>query len=150
VTLIEELSGLVQALDAAGVEYGLVGALALAVWGSPRATQDIDLLVRADALERAREVARTRGFVLEALPIRFQDGMELRRVTKIDPAGGHLTLDLILVSPNLEAVWSSRQSVPFGEFPLQVVSRDALIAMKLSAGRPQDLVDVQRLQEQDR
>jgi hypothetical protein len=32
----------------------------------------------------------------------------------------------------------------------QVVSRDALIALKLAAGRPQDLVDVQRLKEMNR
>jgi hypothetical protein len=150
VTLIDELSTLVQALDAAGVDYALAGALALAVWGSPRATQDIDLLVQADALERAREVARANGFLLDALPIRFADGMELRRVTKLDPDGSHLTLDLILVDANLQAVWASRRAVAFGKAQLQVISRDALIAMKLAAGRPQDLADVRRLQEQDR
>ena len=149
-TLIEELSALVRAFDAAHIEYGLVGALALAVWGSPRATQDIDLLVRADALVRAKEVARTLGFSLDALPQQFQDGMELHRVTKIDPSGTHLTLDLILVNAQLEDVWSSRQTVPFGETALRVISRDALIAMKLTAGRPQDLADVRRLEEQDR
>ncbi|MCA9670053.1 MAG: hypothetical protein KC503_30870 [Myxococcales bacterium] len=31
-----------------------------------------------------------------------------------------------------------------------VISRDALIAMKVWAGRPQDAADVQRLQESDR
>jgi len=73
--LHEELVSVVGALDANGVEYALVGGLALAVWGAPRAT---------DAL------------------------------------------------------------------PVCVISREALIAMKVAAGRPQDQADVIKLQEQDR
>ncbi len=85
-TLIEELSALVRALDEDKVEYALVGGLAVAVWGIARATKDIDLLVeRADA-ERAAAVAKGCG----------------------------------------------------------------LIAMKLAAGRAQDLADVQKLRETDR
>jgi hypothetical protein len=50
--LIAELEALVSALDAEKVEYALCGGLALAVHGYPRATKDIDLLVRADSTER--------------------------------------------------------------------------------------------------
>jgi hypothetical protein len=108
------------------------------------------MLLLPDALDRAKATARTLGFVLEALPMRFHDGMEMRRVTKISPEGSQLTLDFILVDANLAPAWASRQQIPFGAATLRVVSRDALIAMKLSAGRPQDLADIQRLQEQDR
>jgi hypothetical protein len=33
---------------------------------------------------------------------------------------------------------------------MRVVSREGLISLKLAAGRPQDLADVQRLREVDR
>jgi hypothetical protein len=149
VTLLEELAVLVAALDAADVEYALVGGLAVAVWGAPRATKDIDLLVRPERLQAALEVADARGYRLRALPMRFKDGMELQRVSKVD-AGELLTVDYLLVNPNLEAVWQSRQKLAILAGPIWVISRSALIQMKVAAGRPQDAVDIQSLQDLDR
>jgi hypothetical protein len=149
VTLLEELTSMVAALDAAGVEYALAGGLAVAVWGAPRATQDIDLLVRPEALDQAVDAARARGFVLPALRMTFSDGMEVQRVSKVD-AGALLSVDFLLVGPPLEPVWQSRTKLAIATGPIWVVSRDALIQMKLTAGRPQDALDIQRLQELDR
>jgi len=137
------------ALERGKAEYALVGALAVAVHGAPRATTDIDLLVHRDALERVREVAHAQGFTLEALPLRFRDGMELRRLTKIAD-GDHLTLDLILVDASLLPVWESRERIETEAGAVWVAGREALIQMKLAAGRPQDVYDIERLQELDR
>ena len=67
--LFEELMALVAELDASGIEYALAGGLAVAVWGAPRATKDIDLLVMPESVARAKAVAARRGFTLEAAPI---------------------------------------------------------------------------------
>ena len=148
--LYEELRGVLAALDGASVDYALVGALAVAVWGAPRATKDIDLLVRAEDLPRAMEAVRSLGFTLEALPFQFKDGSELQRVNKVDAAGHLMTVDFMLVDPNLEPVWNSRTRLPFAEGQVAVVSRDALIGMKARAARPQDLIDIQNLKDLDR
>jgi len=139
----------VDALDTQRIDYALAGALALAVHGVARATTDIDLLVRPeDAGAAAAAVARI-GFTVEALPLRFSDGMEVRRVTKLQ-GGESLTLDLLLVDENLEEAWRSRTSHDTGDGPLWVISRDALIGMKARAGRTSDLADIERLRELDR
>ena len=148
--LLDELRGVLGALDDAGVPYALVGALAVAVWGAPRATKDIDLLVRAEDLERGRIAVRREGFTLEAFPLEFKDGTTVQRVSKIDAEGNLMTLDFMIVDRNLEAAWVSRLRLPFGDRQVSVVSRDALIAMKVRAGRPQDVMDVQNLKDGDR
>jgi predicted nucleotidyltransferase len=99
VTLLEQLRAILAALDHAGIEYALVGGLAVAVWGGPRATQDIDLL---------------------------------------------------LVDTNLEPIWESRRQLDVEGTPIWVISREALIQMKLAAGRTRDVQDVERLEEIDR
>ncbi len=147
--LQEELAGIVTALDQGGVEYALVGGLAVAVWGAPRMTQDIDLLVQAADADRAVQVAKGCGFTFESFPMEFKDGMELRRVSKV-VGQAHLFVDFILVNANLEAAWQSRRPVPYGGRALAVISRDALIKMKVAAGRPQDMLDVAALKETDR
>lgn len=148
-TLLDQLVTVVGALEAAGIEHALVGGLAVAVWGVPRATQDIDLLIRPESVEPALQALDPIGFRIRALPMTFQDGMSLQRVSKIE-GGALLTLDLILVDANLESVWVSRTRVELAGSPLWVVSREALIRMKAAAGRPRDLLDIQNLEELDR
>ena len=147
--LFAEFTGLVSALDEAGVDYAVVGALALAIHGVPRATTDIDLLVPPGAVEAALRVGRTRGFLLEADPLTFRDGMVVRRLNKFE-GEDHLTLDLIVVNENLTPAWASRLRVESEDGPIWVVSREALVRMKATAGRPQDLADIDSLREQDR
>lgn len=149
-TLFDELRALIRALDASGVEYALAGGLAVAVWGVPRATKDIDLLIQSESLAKAKEAARACGFALEALPFEFKDGTHLHRVNKVDPAGDLLTVDFMLVDANLEAAWVGRRRMPFAGGAIVVVGRDALIAMKALASRPQDIADIQSLKDLDR
>lgn len=147
--LYDELHRVVGALDAAGVPYGLVGGLALAVHGVPRATTDIDLLVLPADVDRALAAVRPLGFRFEAGPMRFPDGMRIRRVSRIE-GGETLTLDLLLVDEQLETAWASRREIATERGTLRVIGRDALVAMKVRAGRARDLADVERLQEDDR
>jgi len=140
-----ELVALIRALDAADIDYALCGALALAVYGAPRATKDIDVLAIKDDAERIRAVAREAGFVFEALPMEFTGtGVEIQRYTKLVD-GRPLLFDVLWVSAKLETVWRERQRIAWEGGELSVVSRDGLITLKLTAGRPQDLVDVQSL-----
>lgn len=149
-TLFDELRALVAALDETGVEYALAGGLAVAVWGAPRATKDIDLLVQTESLPAAMAAARKCGFTLEALPFEFKDGTQLQRVNKVDSAGDLLTVDFMLVDKNLAPAWSGRMRLPFADGAIVVVGREALIAMKALAGRPQDIADIQNLKDGDR
>lgn len=148
-TLLEQLRAILAALDGAGIEYALVGGLAVAVWGAPRATQDIDLLVRPESVDAIVAVIEPLGFRFRALPITFSDGMQLQRVSKIEN-GVLLTVDLLLVDANLEPTWASRRQIEVEGKPIWVISREALIQMKLAAGRTRDVQDVERLEEIDR
>ena len=49
--LYVELRRIAEALDAAGVAYALAGGLAVSIYTTPRATEDIDLLIRRELLE---------------------------------------------------------------------------------------------------
>lgn len=148
--LYEELLALTTAFEAARVAYALCGGLAVAVHGAPRFTKDIDILIQPVDAARAKAVAKALGFSAESLPMRLKATGELQRVVKFGPASEILMLDLLLVGDELEPVWASREQLSVGGKPLWVVSRAGLVSMKLAAGRPQDLVDVQNLAEMER
>jgi len=152
--LIAELERVIDALDAAGVEYALCGGLALAVHGHPRATKDIDILLRPEALDEGLAAARTVGFDIPARKMTFglKTGhvREVQRVSKLDPETGQLlVLDFLLVNAELESAWSGRIAVRSGERHLTVVSRDGLATMKRIAGRKQDQADLAKLEGTD-
>jgi len=148
VNLVDELLGLVESLNGAGVEYAVCGGIAVAIHGYPRFTKDIDLLIRASDLDRVRTAAKPRGFVLEGGRLCFGAGTQKEReVFRLSKADGPelLTLDLLLAGPALEEVWNSRQRVEWRGQRVWVVSRDGLVRMKRMAGRLQDLADVEHL-----
>jgi hypothetical protein len=96
------------------------------------------------------DALQTCGFTLKALPLEFKDGTCIQRVNKVDPTGNLMTVDLMLVDRNLASAWASRSRLPFGDGQVVAVSREALIAMKALAARPQDLADIANLKDGDR
>ena len=149
-TLLEELSQLISALDENKIEYAVCGGLALAIHGFARATLDIDILIRAESLEKAYKIGAENGFDIRGLDISFKErAVEIRRVSKIDSNGEVLSLDLLMVTPHVEDVWETREEIEFLGNRLSVVSREGLIKMKTLAGRPQDLADISRLENEE-
>lgn len=146
--LKEELFLIADTLTAGSIEYALCGGVAVAVHGYPRATRDIDLLLREEDLERATGVLAGVGYDLAAGVIPFDTGLptarRVYRVSKVE-GGDFLTLVLILVSPFLEDVWADRGRHQVQGKSLDVVSRQGLAKMKRAAGRPQDLADLRAL-----
>lgn len=149
-TLLDELSQLISAFDENGLEYAVCGGLSMAIHGFVRATIDIDVLIRAESLEKAYKVAETKGFDIRGLDISFKErAVEIRRVSKIDDEGEVLSLDFLLVTPQVEDVWETRETIDFLGRKLWVVSREGLLKMKRLAGRPQDLADIERLENEE-
>ncbi len=145
--LYREFRAVLDVLEEDGVEYTVVGALALAVHGVARATQDIDLLIRAEDLDAALTAVARCGFDLPAEPMTFSDsGVSIQRVSKAEPEG-LLTLDLLQNGPGLQHVWDTRERVETPEGGLWVASRAGLMKMKAASGRLRDLADIRALEE---
>lgn len=142
--LYAELVAIVAQLDAHDIDYALCGALALAVHGAPRATKDIDILARKSDADAVRDRVREAGYTFEALPMTFSSGIEVQRFSKLID-GRPLLLDVLWAEGNLTPIWGRRIQVQWKDGAIWVVSRDDLITLKITAGRPQDLADVQAL-----
>jgi hypothetical protein len=152
IDLFDELKALVSGFEAGAVDYALCGGLALAVHAIPRATVDIDVLVPASALERAKVEARRLGFVIEANPMKFAKGaVEIHRLSKIDADSGDLLmLDLLVVTSKTQRAWESREELELEHGRLFVVSKTGLIALKSLRGSGQDKEDIRQLKKKPR
>jgi hypothetical protein len=75
--------------------------------------------------------------------------VEIRRVSKIDDDGEVLSLDYLLVTPRVEDVWETKENLIWQDKSLWIVSREGLIKMKKLAGRAKDLIDVDRIENEE-
>lgn len=146
--LKEQLELLVGALAEASVPFAICGGIAVTIHGAPRLTDDLDLLVPGAEIDAAKRIAATVGFDLPTAPMTFgagtPDPRTVHRVSKLDE-DELLTLDLIVVSGQLEEVWRDRVIVEWEGRRVPVVSRRGLLTMKRLAGRPKDLLDIASL-----
>ena len=110
---------------------------------------DIEVLIQPASLDEAYRVAKEHGYNIRGLDISLKErAVEIRRVSKIDADGEALSLDLLLVTPQVQDVWERREAINFLGTQLFVVSRQGLTRMKQLAGRPQDLIDIERLENE--
>ncbi|MDQ2921287.1 MAG: hypothetical protein M3R52_06730 [Acidobacteriota bacterium] len=147
--LYNEFRLLIAALDEHQIDYAICGGLAMAIYDRPRATVDIDLLIMSESLDRVIAIATTLGYTIRGLDMTFAKGaVEIRSISKIDNQTGHvLSLDLLLVTPEIRQVWDSRIEADWEGGILSVVSREGLISLKRMRSSAQDLADILALQE---
>jgi hypothetical protein len=149
IDLTGELKALITILEEQNIDYALCGGLAMAVHGYYRTTDDIDVLIRSESLEKTKTIARNLGYTIEAQPMIFAKGaVEMRRLSKIDRESGFvLSLDMLLVTPQTEEAWASRTEFEWANQRLKVVSREGLVALKLLRNNGIDQEDIKYLQE---
>jgi len=150
--LYKEFKALVNELQSEGLEYALCGGLAMAVYAIPRATTDIDILVEKSSVTKVEKIARRRGFEIKALPMSFKGGsIIINRLSKIEKESGDiLSLDILVVTSEIEPIWVTRKEMKWDNGKFWVVSREGLIKLKSIRGSLQDKSDIEALKEDRR
>ena len=142
--LLLELKNLISKFQQSEIDYALCGGLAMAIYARPRATLDIDMMIEEDSLPKAKEALAEIGFSLLSDAMSFHDNkVKIQRLTKIDTdSEEHLSLDLLIVTPETCSAWDSRHTVEWEDGPLKVVSPKGLILLKSFRKSGQDQDDI--------
>ena len=151
---------IVRALNEAGVPFIVVDGIAVVHHGYGRQTQDVDLVIRLEretilrtfkALESAGykpvQPITAAQFSDPALRESWQREKGIKVLKFWSDAHRETPLDVFIDEPFDFAVEYARADARETKPGLQVriVSLDALLAMKRSAGRPRDLADIDEL-----
>jgi predicted nucleotidyltransferase len=142
-----------------GVDFLIIGGVAVGYHGHIRATKDVDVVPAPDPanLEKLTIALRKMGAEVEGAD-EFDDG-ELP--DPLDPEalalGGNWVLQTRLGRLDImqwigdDALWAklspSAIEDEIGGIPIKMVSYENLVALKELAGRPEDLTDLQRLRQ---
>jgi predicted nucleotidyltransferase len=148
------LEALLSRLARAGVDFVVVGGVAVAFQGYARSTKDLDITYATDRqnLQRLGEVliavhARLRGVTEDVPFVADERTLASTRLLTLDTDDGGL--DLLADPPGAPAYATMRDRadrVDLDGNVIAVAALDDLLAMKRAAGRPQDLADIEGLE----
>jgi hypothetical protein len=142
--LDQAVHDITRALESLRIAYAVVGGIANAVWGEPRATIDVDVTVAVDEDDLPTTVpaiARSFGVPVPD-PVAF---VQQTRVLPLDTADG-VRIDVIfaLLPFELDAIRRARE-VTIATRTVRVVTPEDLILMKIISERPRDVADAEAI-----
>jgi len=147
--LPQDYADLLHALVAAGADFLVIGGWAVAAHGHGRATDDLDVLVRADPSNAEKVMQALHDF---GAPIATH---EVTAELFSEPRHGYrmgrkpLLIEILtrIDGVTFDEAGKDALTVYVGGVPVKVIGRRALVANKRAAARPKDLADVAALDE---
>ena len=146
--MLNRLKDVFKSFQQHEVRYVVIGGIAVVLYGVPRATFDLDILIEA-TLENAQRL-------LDAL---IDAGMGTATLTNVDEILANeitifqdrVRIDVQITTPGLqfETAWERKQNMKYQGQTFYVVSLGDLIRSKRAAGRDVDLEDVRLLELPD-
>ena len=152
-----DIQEMLAALVREGVEFFVIGGVAVGFHGYVRATKDVDI-VPSPTPENLERLAR----VLGRLDTRVEGAEEFDDDELVDPLepgalaqGGNWVLSTrlgrldVMQWINEEGLWEGLSpraiEAEIGDLTVRIVDYEDLVTLKEKAGRPEDLTDLQRL-----
>jgi hypothetical protein len=136
---------LLRAFIDADVRFLVVGAYALAHYGRPRATGDLDVWVDPTPDNARRVIRALAAFGAPVRDVREEDFASPGMVLQIGVPPGRIDVLTDLTGLTFDEAWPARDGGAFGEISVDFIGRDAFIRNKRAMGRTRDLADIEAL-----
>ena len=151
-----EYIGLFRKLFEAQVQYLICGGLAVNIYGIPRMTADIDLLISFDEanIQQFEQVLSELAFE-SVVPIQLNTLLDQGKRQQVieeknliaysyyNKHSNYMNIDILIDVPlSFQNMWTSRETRSIEDFKINIVSLQDLIDLKRYANRTQDKQDI--------
>ena len=142
-----DFSDLLNLFKAYDVQYMVIGGYAVVQYTEPRFTKDLDLWISThpDNAEAVFNALKEFGAPLEGMtPKDFSEEGYFYQMG-VPP----VRVDILMGIPGVQfdEAWERRVEVQFDDVSVTIIAKQDLIAAKRAAGRPQDLLDADSLEQ---
>jgi hypothetical protein len=137
----------IELLNSRGVEYVIVGAHSLAFHGRPRYTGDLDVLVRPSTENATKLISLLRDFGFGEADFKETDFTVPEQMIQLGRPPNRIGLLTSISGVTIDDALGTKIPAVMEGLPVFVLSKDLLIRNKKAVGRPQDLADLDALDE---
>ncbi len=127
------------------VDYVIVGGYALAFHGAPRATGDIDILIKASPDNAERIVDALADFGFGSLDLSREDFEKPDQVIQLGVPPVRIDIITSLSAVSWEEAEAGRAPGTLGDVEVFYLGLEEFVASKRAAGRKKDLADLEAL-----
>jgi len=143
--MLNQLKDVFASFQKHNVKYVAIGGIAAIMYGVPRATFDLDILIEATSENAQRLIDALLDAGLGTAAMTTPDDLLAHEITIFRD---WVRIDVQTSTPGLcfEDAWKNRETIDYQGRKIYIVSRADLIASKRAAGRKVDLEDVRLLE----
>ncbi len=143
--LTSDFKEFAELLNSNQVEYLVVGGYALAAYGHPRYTGDLDFWIGTDLQNAERLLKALAQFGFGGLGLRLEDFTSPNQVIQLGYPPGRIDLLTSIDGVDFAACYQRRMVVPISGVGLSFIAMQDFRANKKAVGRLQDLADLETL-----
>jgi predicted nucleotidyltransferase len=147
--LHKDLREFIGLLNSAGVEYLIVGGVAVAWHGYPRFTGDIDFLIRPSTGNADAVLSALRAFGFGSPGVTREDLTTPDRIVQLGTPPNRIDLITSIAGVEFEVAWAHRVAGQIDGLAVHLIGLEELIRNKESTGRPRDLGDADELRKRN-
>jgi hypothetical protein len=142
-----DFAEMLSALSAAGVDFIIVGAHALAAHGSPRATGDLDIWVRPSQVNAERTLQALAAFGAPLFDLSVDDLTRTDTVFQMGVPPSRIDILAGITGVSFDEAWPRRVLVTVEGLTVPVLSKQDFVTNKRLVDRPKDRADLALLAE---
>lgn len=143
--LEDDLREFIELLNALNVHYLVVGAFAVAYYGYPRFTADLDLFIERSQQNAERLVQVIERFGFDDLNLSADDFLKEDQVIQLGVSPNRIYLLTFISAVDFQEAWAARQQAEIQGLSVPIISKEMLKRNKAATGRAQDLLDLERV-----
>ncbi len=144
----KDFKELLELFNSHNVEYLIVGGYALAHYGVPRYTGDIDLYVKPDAINAKEIVNALNDFGFGSAGLTESDFSFPGKVAQLGVPPVRIDIITSITGVTWEDAFKGRSKGTYGGLDVYFLGRDQLIGNKKAIGRKKDQADLEALGEE--
>ncbi len=137
---------LLRTFSAADVRFLIVGAYALALYGRPRATGDLDVWIEPTPDNAVRVISALSAFGAPVGDVSAADFSRPGVVFQVGVPPGRIDILTELTGLTFSEAWPNRVRHSFGGVQVDFIGREEFLRNKRATGRPKDLGDIEGIE----
>lgn len=141
----QDFKELLELFNRHKVEYIIVGSYALAYYGSPRYTGDIDLYVNPSRENAEKIISALKDFGFGSLNLRIEDFCIPQQIVQLGKPPVRIDIITSITGVTWKDAWMNKTSAKYGDIPVFFLGRSEYITNKRAIGGKKDIADLEAI-----
>ncbi len=132
------------------VKYCIIGSYAVAFYGYPRYTKDIDILIEKELANAKNLIKALREFGFSSLDLKAEDFLEPGTIIQLGYEPIRIDIITSIKAVNFDRIWANRKRGKYGKSQVNFIGLEDLKRLKRRFGRHIDKADLEFLEKIDK